>query len=85
MNRGTVYYRDIPAGTLERSTAGYVFRYDDAYRANPSLPDISDCGDGALVTPPDAVGRHSFSSTVAREKFHTPDVRHVSITFTSES
>lgn len=41
MNRGTVYYRDIPAGTLERSAAGYVFRYDDAYRANPSLPDIS--------------------------------------------
>ncbi len=32
-NRGTVYYRDIPAGTLERSAAGYVFRYDDAYRA----------------------------------------------------
>lgn len=30
-------------------------------------------------------GRHSFSSTVAREKFHMPDVRHVSITFTSES
>lgn len=41
MNRGTVYYRDIPAGTLERSAAGYVFRYDDAYRANLSLPDIS--------------------------------------------
>ena len=41
MNRGTVYYRDIPAGTLERNDAGYVFRYGDAYRANSSLPDIS--------------------------------------------
>jgi len=41
MNRGIVYYRDIPAGMLERGASGYVFRYDDAYPANPSLPDIS--------------------------------------------
>jgi len=37
MNRGVVYYRDIPAGTLERSAAGYVFRYDDAHLKNFSL------------------------------------------------
>lgn len=40
-NCGTVYYRDIPAGTLERTAAGYVFRYDAAYLANPALPDVS--------------------------------------------
>lgn len=41
MKRGIVYYRDIPAGTLERDADGFVFRYNDAYLANSSLPDIS--------------------------------------------
>lgn len=41
MTRGTVYYRDIPAGTLERDAAGYTFRYSTDYFANPSLPPIS--------------------------------------------
>lgn len=41
MRRGTVYYRDIPAGTLEKDASGYVFRYDAAYLRNATLPDIS--------------------------------------------
>ena len=41
MKRGTVYYRDIPAGTLEKDASGYVFRYDAAYLRDATLPDIS--------------------------------------------
>ena len=41
MKSGTVYYRDIPAGTLTRDAQGYTFRYDSSYLANSSLPDIS--------------------------------------------
>ena len=41
MNQGTVYYRDIVAGTLMRDTEGYTFRYDPAYLADSRLPDIS--------------------------------------------
>ena len=28
MKSGTVYYRDIPAGTLVKDADGYLFRYD---------------------------------------------------------
>ena len=31
MKSGTVYYRDIPAGTLTRDAQGYAFRYDPSY------------------------------------------------------
>ena len=41
MKSGTVYYRDIPAGTLTRDAQGYTFRYNHSYLANSSLPDIS--------------------------------------------
>ena len=41
MKSGTVYYRDIPAGTLTRDAQGYTFRYNPFYLANSSLPDIS--------------------------------------------
>ena len=41
MKSGTVYYRDIPAGTLTRDAQGYTFRYNPSYLANSSLPDIS--------------------------------------------
>ena len=41
MNKGTVYYRDVPAGTLERAAEGFTFRYDTSYLDNSSLPDIS--------------------------------------------
>ena len=41
MKRGTVYYRDIPAGTLEKDASGYVFHYDAAYLRDATLPDIS--------------------------------------------
>ena len=41
MNKGTVYYRDVPAGTLVRDTEGFTFRYDASYLNNSSLPDIS--------------------------------------------
>ena len=41
MNKGTVYYRDVPAGTLERAAEGFTFRYDASYLDNSSLPDIS--------------------------------------------
>ena len=41
MKSGTVYYRDIPAGTLTRDAQGYTFRYDPSYLANSSLSDIS--------------------------------------------
>jgi len=27
MKKGTVYYRDTPAGVLEKVDGGYVFRY----------------------------------------------------------
>ena len=41
MNQGTVYYRDIVAGTLTRDADGYTFRYAPAYLADSRLPDIS--------------------------------------------
>ena len=41
MNKGTVYYRDVPAGTLVRDAEGFTFRYDASYLNNSSLPDIS--------------------------------------------
>lgn len=41
MKRGTVYYRDIVAGVLEKDESGYTFRYDESYRLNPELPAVS--------------------------------------------
>ena len=41
MNKGTVYYRDTPAGTLSRDADGYLFRYDPIYFANTAMPAIS--------------------------------------------
>lgn len=41
MRTGKVYYLDTQAGTLVKDAEGYVFRYDEAYLSNPSLPDIS--------------------------------------------
>ena len=41
MKVGKVYCDDTFAGTLTQDVEGFVFRYDDAYFANPSLPDIS--------------------------------------------
>ena len=41
MNQGTVYYRDVKAGTLAHGADGYTFRYDPIYLADSRLPDIS--------------------------------------------
>ena len=41
MKVGKVYCCDTFAGTLTQDSEGFVFRYDDAYFANPSLPDVS--------------------------------------------
>ena len=42
MKRGTVYLRDEPAGTLEKTDDGeYVFRYEPTYFANPDKPAVS--------------------------------------------
>jgi len=41
MKRGRVYYRDIPAGTLDKDASGYTFTYDAAYLRDAALPDIS--------------------------------------------
>ena len=41
MKRGTVYYRDIPAGELVKDDEGYLFRYDPTYFVDPSMPDVS--------------------------------------------
>ena len=41
MKRGTVYYRDIPAGELVKDDDGYLFRYDPTYFVDPSMPDVS--------------------------------------------
>ena len=41
MNRGIVYYRDVPAGTLERVAEGFTFRYNASCLDNSSFPDIS--------------------------------------------
>lgn len=41
MKKGTVYYRDIPAGELVRDADGYLFRYDPLYFADSSMPAIS--------------------------------------------
>jgi len=41
MKKGTVYYRDTPAGVLEKIDDGYVFRYNREYLLDASMPDIS--------------------------------------------
>jgi serine/threonine-protein kinase HipA len=42
MNKaGLVYYNGILAGRLERTATDYVFTYDPAYLADPSLPSIA--------------------------------------------
>ena len=41
MKRGTVYYRDIPAGELVKDDDGYLFRYDPTYFVDPSMPEVS--------------------------------------------
>ena len=41
MKVGKVYCCDTLAGTLTRDSEGFVFRYDDAYFSNSSLPDVS--------------------------------------------
>lgn len=42
MNRhGKVYHNGRFAGRLGRTDSGFVFTYDDAYRADPSLPPIA--------------------------------------------
>lgn len=38
---GTVYYRDVRAGTLTRDETGYSFRYADDYFVNSALPAVS--------------------------------------------
>ena len=40
MNQGTVYYRDIKAGTLTCDVDGYTFRYDPICLADFRFPDI---------------------------------------------
>lgn len=41
MKKGTVFYRDIPAGLLIRDTNGYLFRYAPLYFADSAMPAIS--------------------------------------------
>jgi len=42
MKKGTVYFRDMEAGTLEKTDAGeYVFQYEPTYFANPLCPPVS--------------------------------------------
>lgn len=41
MKVGKVYCYEAFAGTLTQDSEGFVFRYDDAYFANSSLPDVS--------------------------------------------
>lgn len=41
MKQGSVFYRNIPAGVLIKDDEGFLFRYDELYFANPSLPAIS--------------------------------------------
>ena len=41
MTKGTVYFRDIVAGVLEKDATGYRFQYDPLYLADQSLPAIS--------------------------------------------
>lgn len=41
MKSATVYYRDIPAGTISRDAEGYVFRYGDGYFSDPTMPAVS--------------------------------------------
>ena len=41
MKVGKVYCCEAFAGTLTQDSEGFVFRYDDAYFANSSLPDVS--------------------------------------------
>ena len=41
MKVGKVYCCEAFAGTLTQDSEGFVFRYDDAYFTNSSLPDVS--------------------------------------------
>jgi len=42
MKKGTVYFREMVAGSLEKTDADeYVFRYDPVYFANPLCPPVS--------------------------------------------
>ena len=41
MRTGTVFYRNIPAGSLTKDADGYTFRYNMDYLADLRLPDIS--------------------------------------------
>lgn len=41
MKSGTVYYRNIPAGTLTKDAEGYTFCYRHEYLLDPAMPDIS--------------------------------------------
>lgn len=42
MKKGTVYYRDQVAGTLEKTDDGeFIFRYDPVYYANPMCRAVS--------------------------------------------
>ena len=42
MNKaGLVYYNDIFAGRLEKRDKEYIFTYDTAYIADPSLPPVT--------------------------------------------
>ncbi len=40
-NRAKVYYKNAPAGVLEKGPQGYVFTYDAGYAANKSSEPIS--------------------------------------------
>jgi serine/threonine-protein kinase HipA len=51
VKRGIVHCCGIRAGVLERNDAGFVFRYDAAYLANPALPPVS-------ATLPKSVAEH---------------------------
>lgn len=41
MKRGIVHCCGSRAGVLERDDAGFLFRYDSGYLANPALPPVS--------------------------------------------
>ena len=39
--RGAVYCNGVLAGVLERDGEGYMFRYNESYRSDRSLPPVS--------------------------------------------
>ena len=42
MRRGHVYYNEILAGTISEEEGGmYIFKYEDSYYTNSTLPSIS--------------------------------------------